>query len=63
MVIVGLSRLGEATGISGSGTLAFATFKARNPGKANVTFQNVDFRNTRFEPVPVTAEAGEVQVR
>ncbi|GEM_PF-2942853 len=62
-VIVGLSRLGEVTGMSGSGTLALATFKAKNPGKANVSFQNADFRNARFEPVSVLAQMPEIQIR
>lgn len=62
-IIVGLSRLGEVNGISGSGTLVIATFKARTPGTAKVTLQNVDFRDARLEPVPVTYGNGEVQIR
>ncbi len=63
-VIIGLSRLGDDVGgISGSGVLALATFKAKNPGTANVAFQNVDFRDIRLEPVNVISESGEVQVR
>jgi len=62
-VIIGLSRLGDVGGISGSGVLALATFKAKNPGTANVAFQNVDFRDIQLEPVNVLSESGEVQVR
>jgi general secretion pathway protein D len=62
-VIIGLSRLGDVGGISGSGVLALATFKAKNPGMANVAFQNVDFRDIQLEPVNVISESGEVQVR
>lgn len=62
-VIVGLSRLGEVGGVSGSGALASATFRAKKPGTALLTFQNVDFRNTRFEPVPVNFRTDEIQIR
>jgi len=62
-VIIGLSRLGDVGGISGSGTLALATFKAKGPGAASVAFQNVDFKDVRLEPVNVISEVGEVQVR
>ncbi len=62
-VIIGLSRLGDVGGISGSGVLALATFKAKNPGTANVAFQNVDFRDIQLEPVNVLSKSGEVQVR
>lgn len=62
-VVVGLSRLGEVEGISGSGTLALATFKAKNPGTASVAFQNVDFTDFRLEAVKVTARGGEIQIR
>ncbi len=62
-VIIGLSRLGDVGGISGSGVLALATFKAKNSGTATMAFQNVDFRDIRLEPVNVISEGREVQVR
>jgi general secretion pathway protein D len=62
-IIVGLSRLGDVGGITGSGVLALATFKAKNPGTATVAFQNVDFRDVRLEPVDVAPAGGEIQVR
>lgn len=63
-IVVGLSRLGGGGGITGSGVLAQATFKAKTPGIASVAFQNVDFRDIRLEPVNVTLdEGGEIQVR
>lgn len=61
-VIVGLSRLGDVGGISGSGVLALVTFKAKNPGTATVAFQNVDFRDIRLEPVNIISEGGEIRV-
>lgn len=62
-VIVGLRRLGEEAGVSGSGTLALATFKAKRPGTARVVFQEVDFRDVRLEPIRVTPEVGQIQIR
>jgi general secretion pathway protein D len=63
LIIVGLSRLGEIAGVSGSGILALATFRAKNPGQATIAFQNVDFRDARFEQIPMVFETNEIQIR
>jgi general secretion pathway protein D len=62
-IIIGLSRLGDVSGATGSGTLALATFRAKSPGNTSVTPQNVDFRDSRLNPINMVVESGAVQIR
>lgn len=55
------SRVGEVEGVSGSGTLAKATFKAKNAGPLNFGFQNLNFtapgaKSLEFVPYNLAVE-------
>ncbi len=61
-IIVGLSRLGNIIGVNGRGTLVSITFKAIRAGRAALSFQKVDFKNSRLVSLPVRAEIGSIEV-
>lgn len=52
-IIVGLSRVGQVNGISGSGVLAVFIFKAKNSGLAQFSIQNADFRTFSMDIIPL----------
>ena len=62
-IIVGLSRLGSAPGMSGSGALATITFKAQAPGQASITLANVNFKDPKLNTLPVQVNSGVVEIR
>lgn len=50
-IAVTLNRVGDAGGISGSGTLLTATFKAKNQGPASIGFLDVNFTAPGGKPL------------
>lgn len=61
-VVVGLSRVGQVKGVSGSGVLAVFIFKAKNPGLAKFSMQEAEFRNASMDIIPLQVASAEVKV-
>ena len=61
-VMIGLSRLGQVTGITGAGTLVSMTFRAKAPGMAAFGIEQVEFRNTAMEIIPIQVASAEMMV-
>ncbi len=56
-VIVGLARLGEVGGRSGSGKLVIIKLLARKHGRSSLSFEKLDFRDFELRKIPTTAKA------
>ncbi|MBI3593969.1 MAG: hypothetical protein HY200_03360 [Nitrospirae bacterium] len=54
-IIIGLTRVGQVSGITGSGVLAIFTFKAKMSGFAKFSMEGVDFRNDAMDVIPLQA--------
>lgn len=61
-IIIGLSRLGPIGGVSGSGTLATITFRAKAAGPVTLTLQKVDFRDALLSPISVLLQPANIQI-
>ncbi|MBI1766858.1 MAG: hypothetical protein HYR67_00610 [Bacteroidetes bacterium] len=61
-VVVGLSRVGQVKGISGSGVLAVFIFKAKSQGLANFSMQDAEFRNASMDIIALQVTSAEVKV-
>ena len=61
-VIIGLSRLGQAGGVTGSGTLATFTFRAKSSGIGKFCIQKPEFRNADMELIPLKVVLDEVKI-
>ncbi len=59
---VAVTRLGNATGVSGSGVVARMTFRALAPGDATISFNTVALRRTSGQPLPVDFKPARVRV-
>jgi general secretion pathway protein D len=62
-IIVGLTRLGAVGGVDGDGTLAVVAFKALQAGRAKLSFDAVDFKDSHQATLPVHLETGWVEVQ
>ena len=61
-VIIGLSRLGQAGGVTGSGPLATFTFRAKSSGIGKFSIQKPEFRNADMEIIPLKVVLDEVKI-
>jgi len=61
-IIVGLTRLGPVGGMEGEGTLVIVSFKALQAGHANVTFDQVDFKDSHLTTIPIQMKTGLIDV-
>ena len=61
-VIIGLSRLGQAGGVTGSGPLATFTFRAKSSGIGKFSIQKPEFRNADMELIPLKVVLDEVKI-
>jgi len=61
-VMIGLSRLGQVGGVTGSGMLLAITFRAKAPGVGTFAVQQAEFRNTAMEIIPVQVASAEMRV-
>ena len=57
-IIIGLTRLGEAKGLSGDGTLVSIRFKALKAGRVKLSFEKINFKDSRHLPVQIHPETG-----
>lgn len=62
-VIIGLTRLGAVGGVDGEGTLAVVAFKALQAGRATVSFQEVDLKDSHQSSLPVRLETGLIEIK
>jgi general secretion pathway protein D len=62
-IIVGLTRLGTVGGVDGEGTLAVVAFKALQAGRATLSFQEVDLKDSHQSSLPVRLETGLIEVK
>lgn len=61
-VIIGLTRVGQVSGISGSGVLAIFIFKAKNPGLAEFSMQDAEFRNASMDIIPLQVALTDLKI-
>ncbi len=61
-LVVGLSRLGAAEGVSGSGVLATFTFQAVNPGDCEFAFVGASLKDPRARNLPAQFVSAPVRV-
>jgi general secretion pathway protein D len=61
-IIIGQTRMGKVEGMDGKGTLVLVTFKALHKGKAALSFENVDFRNSRLSSLEVHTQPAVIDV-
>lgn len=62
-VIVGLSRLGQDSGVKGKGTLCLLEFRALGSGDAGLTFTNEKLKDTGSMEMPAVFDTASVTVR
>jgi general secretion pathway protein D len=62
-IIIGQTRMGKVGGMTGTGTLVKVTFKAVHRGKASLSLDNVDFRNSRLSSLEVHTQPGVIEVK
>lgn len=62
-IIVGLSRLGNAAGISGNGTLVSITFQTLRAGRVVLSFERVDLKDSRQGSLPVRSQTAGIEIR
>jgi general secretion pathway protein D len=62
-VTIVLNRVGDAGGVSGSGTLLTATFKARNQGPASIGFVGVNLADPAGKPLEAVPYNTVVEVK
>ncbi|MFH1860018.1 MAG: cohesin domain-containing protein, partial [bacterium] len=53
-VVIGLTRLGTVTGVSGSGTLVSITLRAKFSGTATIMIKNTLLKNSQLDVIPAT---------
>jgi len=61
-IVVGLSRLGSAGGINGSGTLAEITFTGINLGVSPVAFSHESVLDPNAQSIPAQFTDGEISI-
>jgi len=61
-IVVGLSRMGAATGISGSGTLAVFQFQAIAPGDCGFAFTGASVKDPQARNLPAAFNTAAVRV-
>ncbi|MFH1860884.1 MAG: C25 family cysteine peptidase [bacterium] len=61
-VIIGISRLGQVAGITGSGTLCSLSFKAKATGTCSLTFQNISLRDPNLTRLEVDSSGCSTEV-
>jgi len=61
-IIIGQTRMGKISGLDGRGSLVLVTFKAVRKGKASLSFDNVDFRDSRLATLKVQARPAVIEV-
>lgn len=61
-IVIGLTRLGKIAGVSGHGVLALVTFKAQRAGRAVLSFEKVDFKNSRQESIQVRYQTDSIEI-
>lgn len=62
-IIIGLTRLGAVGGVDGEGTLAIVAFKALQAGRATLSFQEVDLKDSHQSSLSVSLETGLIEVK
>jgi general secretion pathway protein D len=62
-VIVNLSRVAGAGGISGSGTLLTLVFQAAGKGTSTISFAELSLRDARLDAIPVAPQPASVTVK
>lgn len=62
-VTISLSRGVESGGVSGSGILATASFKAKNKGPANFAFKHSEFTSSKGTALSILPFSTAVDVR
>lgn len=61
-LLLGASRLGQAPGVTGTGTVARITFRAVAPGRSELGFLEARALNLQLLPLALVAEPAEVEV-
>ena len=61
-VMIGLSRVGQVGGVTGSGPLATFTFRAKNSGVGKFSVQKPEFRNAAMEIISMKVVLDEVKI-
>jgi len=61
-VVIGLSRLGQVGGVTGSGILATFTFRSKSSGVGKFSIKEPEFRNAAMESIPIKVVLTEVRV-
>jgi len=61
-IIIGQTRLGNVGGMNGKGTLVLVTFKTVHAGKASLSFESVDFRDSRLSSLEVHTQTAVIEV-
>lgn len=61
-VMVGLSRLGNKPGVSGSGTLATFTFITLGAGHTTISLSKSDLKNSQLAPAKVTVRNAAIAI-
>lgn len=61
-VMVGLSRLGNKPGVSGSGTLATFTFITLGAGRTTISLDKSDLKDSQLAPAKVTVQNASIAI-
>jgi general secretion pathway protein D len=62
-VTVGLTQVGDSTGVSGGGKLLSAVFRAKKSGPASIGFMGVNFRASGGKPLEVIPYNSVIEVK
>ena len=61
-MIVGLSRMGQVPGVSGSGPLLRFHIRMKKTGVARLSLRNVELRDSRLRPIPVRTQDARITI-
>ncbi|MFH1962654.1 MAG: cohesin domain-containing protein [bacterium] len=62
-VIIGMSRLGQVSGVNGTGTLVSITMKAKASGTAALRLTNIALKNSTLDTIPATIIDGCINIK
>lgn len=62
-IIIGLARLGDVGGRTGSGRLVTLKVQAKQKGEAKLSLERLDFRNSELKVIPVATKPAQVIIQ
>jgi general secretion pathway protein D len=62
-ITIGLTQVGTAPGVSGTGALLTAQFRAKKPGMASIGFTGINFRGSDGNPLDIVSSDALIEIQ